>query len=521
MEYLYRGLRQSIYDHEPLRKLLQQELGIPDIEWVQVERQALDARRKGRPTFVYHLRFTVRAPSQRLAALLAAGRVEPYRPQTLPPATPRLRLPLQPMIVGLGPAGLFCGLWLARMGYRPILLERGKSIPQRIGDVERLWQDGELNPESNLQFGEGGAGTFSDGKLTTGKRSPLDRLILETLVAAGAPSEILYSYRPHIGTDRLRTVVRRLRREIEQLGGEVHLGQRLEEIDVTEGRLRAIVVSGQRIATSCLILAIGHSARDTLNMLHRRGVEMIPKPFAVGLRIEHPASFINEAQYGAKAARILPAADYRLTYHHAGRGVYSFCMCPGGHVVCAASEPEGLVTNGMSTYARDSAFSNSAIVVSIAPHDYGARSALDAVAFQREIERRAYAAGGGRFIAPAQRALDFVRRCPSSRLPKASFRPGIRPAMLEDLFPIPAISQALVKALAYFDRRIPGFIDQGVLIGAETRTSSPVRILRDENWQSVSVEGLYLLGEGAGYAGGIMTCARDGVRFARIVYPRE
>jgi uncharacterized protein len=524
-EYIYRGLRRSVLDEEPLRLTLVNELDLPEIDKVTVERESLDARHKPRVEAVYNLRFTVTSLSPRLKALLREGRVQPYEPPSLPQPEPEFTLPERPVIVGCGPAGLFVGLDLARKGYRPILLERGQPVAQRARDIEALWSRGDLDPESNMQFGEGGAGTFSDGKLSTGKASALDDQIIEAFIIAGAPESIRYSHRPHIGTDYLRGVVTNLRREIEAAGGEVRFGARLEDVHLRGSAVEAITVSGQREATECLILAIGHSARDTAAMLHQRGVAMEPKPFAIGARIEHPAALIDEAQYGREAAAVLPAADYKLTHRHrdasgASLSVYTFCMCPGGQVVCAASEPGGQVTNGMSRYARDAAYSNSAVVVGIDPARLSIHSPMQALLWQRELEQRAYRVGGGGYIALAQRASDLLAGRVSQSLPDTSYRPGVTSAALSDVLPAFVI-EAMAAALRRFDRIIPGFVDQGLLIGVESRTSSPLRMVRDARCQSVSVQGLYLLGEGAGYAGGIMTCARDALRFAQRIGPRR
>lgn len=516
-EYLYQGLRQSVTDQQSLRAALGQALDLP-IERVSVEREALDARRKPEVVRVYNLRFAVRRDSPQLQALLKQGVVERYAPAVLPEPERHLQLPERPVIVGFGPAGMFLGLELARLGYRPVIYERGEAVPQRVRSVQALWQDGVLNPESNLQFGAGGAGTFSDGKLTTGKRRPLNDLVLQIFVAAGAPEQILYQSKPHIGTDHLRRVVQSMQAQIEALGGEVHYQHALTDIAIEQGAVTGITVNGRREAANCLVLAIGHSARDTLAMLHRRQVAMELKPFAVGVRIEHPAGFINEAQYGARAAAVLPAADYKLTFRHGSRAVYSFCMCPGGEVVCAASEPGGLVVNGMSYSARQDMYSNSAIVVSVDPADYGWRSPLEAIDMQRRYEQQAFDAGGAGFNAPAQRARDLLQGFASRTLPPTSYRPGVTPADLSQVLP-PDILPALRAGLSHFDRQMRGFCDKGVLIGFESRTSSPVRLPRDETCRSVSTEGLYLLGEGAGYAGGIMTCALDALRFARQVLP--
>jgi len=521
MKYVFKGLRRSVFDSEPLRLTLSRQLDLPEIDSVYVEREALDARRKPNVVYVYNLRFTVSGKTPRLQTLLSRGTIADYSPRVLPEPDPRIELPERPIIVGFGPAGMFLGLYLARKGYKPIIYERGQKVEARARSVDRLWREGILDAESNLQFGEGGAGTFSDGKLTTGKSSPLDRLILETFVEAGAPETILFSYRPHVGTDNLRRVVTYFRERVVALGGEIHFGHKVTDLHLENSAIGAISVSGQRVSTRCVILAIGHSARDTMHMLHCRGVRMVPKPFAIGTRIEHSARFINETQYGDKAAKVLLAADYKLAHRHSGVGVYSFCMCPGGRVVCASSEPKGLVTNGMSRYARDSARSNSALVVGVTPGALGLDSPLDAIRFQRHLEQKAYEAGGGGFVSPAQSAADFCRGELTRSLDSggATYQPGIVPGRLDVLLPT-FVTGALRAGLRSFGRKMPGFIAKGLLIGVETRTSSPIRILRDEDCCSVSTPGLYLLGEGSGYAGGIMTCARDALRFARLVKPR-
>ena len=519
IEYIFKGLRKSVYDSEPLRQTLARQLDLPQVDRIVVERESIDARRKPDIYYIYNLKFTVSRTSERLQSLLNSGEIARFATPHLPDPQSRIALPDRPVVVGFGPAGMFAGLFLAQMGYRPIIFERGEQVDKRVKAVRALWEDGILNPDSNLQFGEGGAGTFSDGKLATGKASPLDRLILETFVEVGAPETILFNHKPHIGTDHLRRVVSGIRERIISLGGEVHFEQTLSRLHVRDGAVEAITVSGQRVPTRCVVLAIGNSARDTISMLSALGIALRPKSFAVGVRIEHPAVFINEAQYGKKGAAVMPAADYKLTHHHQGSGVYSFCMCPGGQVVCASSEPESLVTNGMSRYARDAAWSNSAIVVGVDPARYGFDSPMAGIAFQQEMEQKAYRTGGGGFIAPAQRAVDFLAGKVSAGLPETSYRPGVVPADLRDVLPAPVI-EGIQSGLARFDRIMPGFLKRGVLIGPETRTSSPVCIVRDENCRSVSTEGLYLLGEGAGYAGGIMTCARDAVQWVRLVMPR-
>jgi hypothetical protein len=482
-EFIYRGLRRSVLAREPLRLALAQQLDLPEIEGVSVERESIDARRKPDVAYVYNLRFRVSRVTPRLRDLLERGAIAHHAPPSLPEPERHLRLPAHPVIVGFGPAGMFLALELARLGYRPVVYERGEPVDERVKTVRRLWRHGTLNPDSNLQFGEGGAGTFSDGKLTTGKRRGLNENVLQQLVQAGAPERILYQSRPHIGTDYLRRVVRNVRRQIVDLGGEVLFRHVLTDLHLSRGKVAKITVNGQTVATSCVVLAIGHSARDTVEMLYRRGVAMEPKGFAMGVRIEHPAEFVNEAQYGAKASAVLPAADYALRHRHGDRGVYSFCMCPGGRVVCASSEQGRLVTNGMSLSARSEEYSNSAIVVGIDARAHRFVSPLEGVAFQRRYEGQAFAAGGGRYIAPAQRARDFLRGQKSRTLSPVSYRPGVAPADLNTVLP-PSIVPALKAGLVQFDGRLPGFVDSGVLIGFESRTSSPVRILRDEHFES-------------------------------------
>lgn len=519
-EFSFQGLRQSVYDSQSLRQSLAQELSLPEIDRVEVTREAIDARRKPGVVYEYNLRFTVSIETPRLQALLSQGRVERCQPPPRPEPARHLVWPERPVIVGFGPAGMFLGLELAKLGYRPLIFERGQAVEARVKAVQSLWREGVLDPESNLQFGEGGAGTFSDGKLTTGKRRPLNEVVLQTFVEAGAPERILYQSKPHIGTDYLRAVVKSMRQQIETLGGEVCFGHKLTDLQIGPAGVEAIVVNGQKVTTNCVVLAIGHSARDTLTMLHRRGVAMELKPFAVGARIEHPAAFINEAQYGPKAAAVLPAADYKVTHRHQGLGVYSFCMCPGGRVVCASSEQDGLVVNGMSFSGRNEKYSNSAIVVSINPAEQKFKTPQEAIDFQRRYEQAAFAAGGGGQRAPAQRARDFLSGQVSTTLPPTSYQPGVVPADLSTVLP-PAILPAMKAGLTRFEQLMRGFVDKGVLIGFESRTSSSVRVLRDEHFQSISTPRLYLLGEGAGYAGGIMTCALDALRLAELVRERS
>jgi uncharacterized FAD-dependent dehydrogenase len=437
------------------------------------------------------------------------------------------QLTTRPVVIGAGPCGLLAALTLAQMGFRPIILDRGRVVRERTKDTWAFWRRGVLTPESNVQFGEGGAGTFSDGKLWSGIKDPLHlgRKVLTEFVAAGAPPEILYVSKPHIGTFRLVTVVESLRAQIEALGGEYRFGSRVDDIEIAETdgvrRVTGVVLAdGARIATDHVVLAIGHSARDTVAMLDTRGVSLTPKPFSIGFRIEHPQSLIDRCRFGDSAGHpMLGAADYKLV-HHAGNGrdVYSFCMCPGGTVVAAASEPGHVVTNGMSQYSRAERNANAGIVVGITPADYPG-GALAGIDFQRHWERQAYLAGGSTYAAPAQRVADFLAGRPSTTLGAVvpSYKPGVTPTDLSACLPDYAIA-AIREAIPAFDRQIRGFaLEDAVLTGVETRTSSPIRIGRGADCQSVNTRGLYPAGEGAGYAGGILSAGVDGIRVAEAV----
>ncbi len=430
----------------------------------------------------------------------------------------------KPIIVGMGPAGLFCGLMLARAGYKPIILERGKSLEERTKDVEDFWSGSPLNPESNVQFGEGGAGTFSDGKLNTLVKGSRDihRFVLEEFVRFGAPEEILYSSKPHIGTDILRTVVKNMRQEIIALGGEVRFKSRMDALICEKGRLKGVVYleEGVKRRLSCqhLCLAIGHSARDTFQVLHKMQVSMEPKPFAVGVRIEHPQSMINEAQYGKDAAlEKLPTASYKLTAKaDNGRSVYSFCMCPGGFVVNASSEPGRLAVNGMSYAARDGENANSAIVVGVHPQDLDSSDLFCGLHFQEQLEAKAYRLANG--AVPVQTYGDFQADKKSTCL--GAVNPQVKGAWsfanLRELFP-DFINEALLSAIPQFGEKLIGFDRaDALLLGVESRTSSPVRIIRDKTFQS-NIQGLFPCGEGAGYAGGITSAAMDGIRVAEAM----
>ncbi len=505
-------------------------LGPGDLLGHAVARRGYDARNRSAIALIYTVDVALRDEAAVLRRLrdrhLAPTPDTTYRcVAQAPPAG----LAERPVVVGAGPCGLFAGLVLAQMGFRPIILDRGRPVRERTQDTWGLWRRSVLDPESNVQFGEGGAGTFSDGKLHSQIKDPghRGRKVLEEFVAAGAPEEILVLGKPHIGTFRLVAMVERMRARIEALGGEYRWRSRLADLVVETAadgtrRLRGLVLAdGRTIEARHVVLAIGHSARDTFAMLHaRRGVAIEPKPFSLGLRIEHPQSLIDRARFGAFAGhKLLGAADYRLVHHCAdGRSVYSFCMCPGGTVVAAASEPGGVVTNGMSQYSRNERNANAGIVVGVTPADYPG-GPLAGIEFQRRWERAAFAAGGGTYAAPVQRVADFLAGRPSTALGAVlpSYRPGVVPADLATCLPDYAVA-AIREALPHFDRQIPGFaMDDAVLTGVETRTSSPVRIRRDETGQSVNTRGLFPAGEGAGYAGGILSAGVDGIRAAEAV----
>ncbi len=429
----------------------------------------------------------------------------------------------RPVVIGTGPCGLFAGLLLAQMGFRPIILERGKEVRERTKDTWGLWRKGKLDPESNVQFGEGGAGTFSDGKLYSQIKDPkfYGRKVLTEYVNAGAPEEIMYVSKPHIGTFRLVGVVEQMRHNIETLGGEIRFKSRVSDIEISNKQVCGVVLAnGDHIATKHVVLAVGHSARDTFEMLHKRDVYMEAKPFSIGFRIEHPQSVIDRARFGSNTGNtLLGAADYKLVHHATnGRSVYSFCMCPGGTVVAATSEEGRVVTNGMSQYSRNERNANSGIVVGITPADYPG-NVLAGVEFQRKWEARAFELGGSNYCAPGQRVVDFLAGRPSTFLGsvEASYTPGVSPTDLATALPDYAIT-AIREALPAFEKQIKGFsMDDAVLTGVETRTSSPIRIKRGDDFQSINIKGLYPAGEGAGYAGGILSAAVDGIEVAEAV----
>ena len=493
-----------------------------DILSLRVLRRSVDAREG--VSMVY----TVEADLKDEANVLKrchkkVSRIERTPGHLLPAPLPAPDIP--PVVVGAGPGGLFAALVLARAGLRPILLERGRPVERRKADVDRFWATGELDLTSNVQFGEGGAGAFSDGKLNTGTKDIRHRFILETLVAHGAPEDILIDAKPHVGTDYLHITLQNLRKELLALGADIRFESRLADLDIRDGALTGITVEGPEgtypLPCRHLVLCPGHSARDTFKMLHARGVPMEAKPFAVGVRIEQRQSDCDAAQYKQYAGHPgLPASTYKLSCHLPnGRAAFSFCVCPGGQVVAAASEENRVVTNGMSEFARDKENINGALLVNVTPEDFGGNSSpLAGIQFQRKLEEAAYALGGGGYRAPAQRVEDFLLKRPSTGpgLVTPSYRPGVTWANLWDCLP-PFIAETMAQALPILGRKLKGY-DQpdAVLTAVESRSSSPVRIPRDETGQS-AIRGLYPCGEGAGYAGGILSAAADGMRCAEHI----
>lgn len=519
------GIRLSLdEDIARLRRKLAQKLGVGEekIRGYRIVRRSVDARKKQMIYFTYTLDVELVDGEKRVLDQGGGPEVSVAPPPwdfNLPSAAQKPRR--RPVVAGTGPAGLFAGLLLARYGYRPILLERGADVDTRTEKVRMFWQTGSLDPECNVQFGEGGAGTFSDGKLTTLIRDPRCRLVIDEMLRAGAPEEITWSHKPHVGTDVLRTVIKNIRLKIEALGGEVWFNHRLTDISVTDGCLRGIIVNDHiNLDTGVLVLAVGHSARDTFAMLHRRGVPMGQKAFSVGLRVEHPQELIDRAQYKQFAGHPkLGPAEYKLAYHApGGRSAYTFCMCPGGTVVAAASEAGGVVVNGMSNQAREGLNANSALLVGVKPGDYGSGHPLAGVEFQRRWENKAFTLGGGSYTAPVQLVGDFLKGRPSAGPGSVTptYTGRVVYTALDSCLPDYVVT-TLREAFEHFDRKLKGFaMPEAVLTGVETRSSSPVRILRGEDGQS-SVAGLYPAGEGAGYAGGIMSSAVDGLRAAEQI----
>lgn len=524
MQFLLHEISRPIQQSEDaLPVLAAKKLGVAPGQILECEivRKSIDARSGRDLCFKYSL--LVRLP-QKAGEKLEQKGLRAYAPQEPEPLElGEARLAGRAVVIGAGPCGLFAALLLAQHGFRPLVLERGAKMAQREADVQALREKGELNPESNICFGEGGAGTFSDGKLTTRIKDRRVQSVLGAFVRHGAPEQIRYEALPHLGTEHIRSAVVGLREEILSLGGEFEYGARFCDFEQKNGMLSAVYYEKGgakiKVETGAAVLAIGHSARDTFELLLKKGVALRPKAFAMGVRAEHRQQFIDERQYGKYAGHPeLGAATYKLTAQYGGRGVYSFCMCPGGEVVCSATEPGGTAVNGMSYYARDLSNANSALVVSVFPEDMPA-GPLGGVQLQRQIEQAAYRAAKG-YGAVAQRYADFVRGMPSRSTGAiaSSYRPYTVGGEIRDFLP-GFLADALAGAAQQFERKIPGFLQEGLLLGAETRTSCPVRILRGENF-CANPDGLYPAGEGAGYAGGIMSSAVDGLKAAEAVIRR-
>ncbi|MGL4607308.1 MAG: NAD(P)/FAD-dependent oxidoreductase [Eubacteriaceae bacterium] len=514
----------KITDHDSEQRVLEKalisklQIKTSDLQTFKIFKKSIDARKKESLFYVYTIDATCKNENVLLKKFEKKGLT----------STPNLSYPscskgnqtltIRPVIIGMGPAGLFCALTLAKNGYAPIVLERGEDVDSRAAKINHFWKTGVLDSESNVQFGEGGAGTFSDGKLTTLINDPRCRSVLQAFIKAGAPEEILYKSKPHIGTDLLRETVKNIRKEIITYGGEIRFKSNVTDFLIEENTLKNLVINDtETLPCSVALLGLGHSARDTFEVLHSRGVFMTQKPFSIGVRVEHPQSLIDLSQYGASHEHPgLGAADYKLSYHSpSGRSAYTFCMCPGGYVVAATSEENKVVTNGMSFHERAGENANAALLVGVQPSDFGSDHPLAGIAFQRKWESLAYQLGGGNFNAPCQLIGDFLEDRLTTQWGKVSptYKPGVYFSMLKECLPN-YVTQTMKEAFLHFDKKIKGYaMADGIITGVETRSSSPVRINRNENNVS-NISGLYPMGEGAGYAGGIMSSAVDGIKTA-------
>jgi len=511
------GIEESI-DTLPIMVAKKLKLKVSDLLEFRIYKESIDARR-GSVSFVYTVDVEIKNSSEILNRNLPNVSLTPDLQYKMPEI--KSESPVnKPIVIGFGPAGMFASLLLAQCGYQPIVLERGSAVDERVESIEEFWKHGILNKESNIQFGEGGAGTFSDGKLTTRVKDLRGRKVLEELVRAGAPEEILYMAHPHVGTDLLRGIVKNIRNQIINLGGKVFFNTKVSDFIIEENVISGVKTeTGDTFYSNNVILAIGHSARDTFNSLYNHKIDLVPKPFAVGARIEHPQSLINKAQFKEFANHEkLGSAEYRLTHQASnGRGVYTFCMCPGGFVVPSSSEPEMVVTNGMSEHARNQTNANSGLLVQIQVEDFESDHPLAGVEFQRNLESKAFQMGGRNYQAPAQLVKDFLANVASTKIGNVtpSYSIGVKLCNLHDLLP-KVVCEAMVEALQAFDKKLNGFaLDDAVLTAVETRSSSPVRITRtSDTLQSTNISGLYPCGEGAGFAGGIVSSAIDGLKCA-------
>jgi len=516
------------FDHkeEALVSSILERLGIPEHQLLNftIVLKSIDARRKNNIVAVYTIDVGLINEPELLSRFPQDISISP---------TPRLNYQLPtvgnihsrgPVVVGSGPCGLFVALILAQLGFKPVLIERGKDVSSRVKDVQNFWRNGQLDQESNVQFGEGGAGTFSDGKLTTQIKDKYNRLrkVLKEFVKAGAPEEILYQAKPHIGTDNLVKIVRNLRNTIISLGGQVRFETKLTGIKIKDSKVAgAILNDSENIETDTIVLALGHSARDTFEMLGQLNIPIEAKPFSIGVRIEHPQSLIDKAQYGRFASHpLLGPADYKLVHHcENSRSAYTFCMCPGGKVIASSSEPGGIVTNGMSFYSRNRPNANSALLVGVSPRDFGSTSPLAGIGFQRKWEQKAFETGGNNYFAPVQLVGDFLAGRPSNSLGQVipSYTPGTTLCNLAECLP-GFVAETLRLAISQMDKKLNGFaMNDAVMTAVESRSSSPIRIVRDETFQSPAIKGLYPAGEGAGYAGGIISTAIDGIKIAEAI----
>lgn len=500
-------VRENISDEEVyLRAIKLNNIPASKVKRWRIFKKSIDARNKNDVHFVY----TIDIDTDDLKIVSRLTKVAEIE---FPKIQNKRKSEYRPVIVGAGPAGLFAGLILAQNGVKPIILEQGKSVEERQKDIEEFKATGRLNVLSNVQFGEGGAGTFSDGKLNTGITSPYCRKVLEEFVNFGAPNQILYMNKPHLGTDNLINIIRNMRNEIIRLGGEFGFNEKVTDFEFENGKLKAVICS-KKIETDTAILAIGHSSRDTFEKLYSLGFNMQAKSFSVGVRVEHKQKLINESQYGTKTKLKLPPAEYKLVYHGDGRSLYTFCMCPGGVVVASSSEEGTIVTNGMSYFARDGENANSALLVGVNPEDFAGDSPLRGMYFQKDLEEKAFKIGGGNYTAPVQNVTDFLENKVTEKFGevKPTYLPNVKMTDLHLVLP-KFVTDTMEEGIKYFDTKIKGFAKSGVLTGVETRSSSPVRILRDETLQS-NMRGIYPCGEGAGYAGGIMSAAVDGIKCA-------
>ena len=501
-------IRENISDEEVFYRAIEKS-NIPKdkIKSWRIFKKSIDARNKNDIHFVY----TIDIECNDNKLIRGLTKIDEVK---LPEIKNNRKSLLRPVVVGAGPAGLFAALILSRYGANPIVIEQGKKVNERLEDVELFKKTGMLNVNSNVQFGEGGAGTFSDGKLNSGINSPYCKMVLEEFVKFGAPKQILYINKPHVGTDNLINIVRNMREEIIKLGGTFLFNEKVTDFEIKDGNLKAVICN-KRIETDTVVLAIGHSSRDTFEKLYELGFNMEAKSFSVGARIEHKQDMINESQYGVNTKIDLPAAEYKLVYHGKDRSLYTFCMCPGGVVVASSSEEGTIVTNGMSYFSRNLENANSAVLVSVTPEDFEGDSPLRGMYFQKDLEKKAFELGGGDYKAPAQRVEDFLNRRVTTMFGKVkpTYLPGVKMVDLHEVLP-KFITDVMEEGLNYFDKKIKGFANKdAVLTGVETRSSSPVRILRNEELMS-NINGVYPCGEGAGYAGGIMSAAVDGIKCA-------